>query len=48
MNSDFSISLMKRTASTGDSKKLSDSVSAGKLRFGDLDYTIVENQKWLL
>jgi beta-barrel assembly-enhancing protease len=45
MNSDFSSSLMKQTASTGDSKKLSDSVSTGKLRFGDLEYTIVENQK---
>lgn len=40
MNADFSSSLMKSVATTGEVKTLSDSVSSGKLLFGDMSYDI--------
>jgi beta-barrel assembly-enhancing protease len=40
MNADFSSSLMKTVAASGEVKTMSDSISSGKLLFGDMIYDI--------
>jgi Zn-dependent protease with chaperone function len=40
MNADFSSSLMKTVIASGEVKTLTDSVSSGKLKFGDMIYDI--------